>query len=140
MNAAAKIGLIGGGLVLASITGFYIYRNMRRNTPDEITFKIVKIDGKSVDYEYFFNGKKEGLGVAIWQPWKVKASAIENIDWGKNKISVTYLPNGVIFSSKSLGGSSNGKIVDFRTKTIKDYKGDPEETLKQALQTVNNLI
>lgn len=139
---AGKVVAVLGGITLAATIGVLMYRNYRRNTSDKITFKLGILDPikKTVEYKYYENGKFSGGGTALWASYKVKPEAIETVNSGKNQIMVTYLPNGVILSSKSLGSSGGGKIINFANKTVKDFNGDAESALKSAMQNIPNLI
>ena len=59
----------------------------------------------------------------------------------KNKIYVTHLPNGYVVRGTSLDKQKFGKIVDFISKTVKDYVGtNTNNDIAAAGETLKNLF
>ena len=126
METKFKI-LIGIGSTLVVGTGAVLgYRFWKSKQEDDLTLEIGTVDWerKIVPFKILNNGKvfidekinwtKDNLGKEFGY---IKESNGKNELWGSN------LQNGLVLVAKSLGKNKSGKIIDFGSKTIKDYKG-----------------
>ncbi len=119
--------LIGIGSALVVGTGAYFgYRFWDSKHEDNLTLEIgtVNWDTKTVPFKILNNGKvfidekinwtKDNLGKEFGYIKDKK---------GKNELYGSNLQNGLVLVAKSLGKNKSGKIIDFGSKTIKDYNG-----------------
>lgn len=76
-----------------------------------------------VPTNYSRNGDVFSEGAEIWRKDLVGKGERDNMSDGKNVFYQKDLPNGMILRGTSLGKQKFGKIIDFNSKTIKDYNG-----------------
>ncbi len=119
--------LIGIGSTLTVGTGVVLgYRFWKSKQEDNLSLEIGTVDWKNkiIPFKILNNGKvfidekinwtKDNLGKEFGY---IKDSKGKNELWGSN------LQNGLVLVAKSLGKNKSGKIIDFGSKTIKDYNG-----------------
>lgn len=139
MKKGLKIFLgISIPLVLAT-GGFLVYRNYRRKKEDDLTIEIGTVDWnkRQVPYTIKSNGKFDSSSISNWRKDLVGKGEQDVVSSGKNKTYETNLPNGFIIRGTSLGKQKFVKIIDFNSKTIKDYVGS---NVNNDISTLNKNI
>lgn len=141
MKKGLKIFLgISIPLVLAT-GGFLVYRNYRRKKEDDLAIEIGAVDWtkRQVPYTFYANGKKVSSGISFWRADLVGKPTMGSSN--KNGLVENFLTNGTILTGTSLGETKTGKIIDFTSKTIRDYAGsDVDSDIKKTKQTLTNLF
>ncbi len=136
--------LIGVGITLAFATGgFFVYRNYRRKKEDDLTIDMGTVDwiNRKVPYTVKLNGKFDSSSMSTWRKDLIGKGEQLVSSGLKNKIYETHLPNGFIVRGTSLDKPKFGKIVDFVSKTIKDYTGtNVDNDIASASETLKNLF
>lgn len=142
MGTGLKIALWSGGILVAAGIGYGIYRSMRSKQEDDLTIDIGTVDwtNRKVPYSLKANGKNDGSGTASWRSDLVGKGETNKMANKRNEYGEVNLPNGLIIYAKSLGTDKAAKIIDFNSKTVKDFKGNVSNAIAGAAQTLTNLF
>ena len=143
METSKKV-LIGiGAFVLLAGGSFLVYRNYIRKKEDDLTIEIGKVDwvNRTVPVKYKANGITYSTGTEQWRKDLV-GKPERDIQGGlKDAIYQTDLLNGIILRGESLGKQKFAKIIDFTSKTVKDYNGsNVSKDISEASKTLYNLF
>lgn len=132
---------VGSALAVAGIS-FGIYRSVQSKKEDDLTIDIGTVDWakRQVPYVYKNNGKPDGSGTEQWRADLVGKGEVNVVANKRNEYGSIHLPNGLIIFSKSLGTSKGAKIIDFNSKTVKDFTGNASNAIAAATQTLTNLF
>lgn len=143
MQKGLKI-FLGISIPLVVLTGsFFIYKNYRSKKEDDLTIDIGTVDWKNriVPTTYSINGEIFSKGSDIWRKDLVGKGERDNMSDGKNAFYQTDLSNGMILRGTSMGKQKFAKIIDFNSKTVKDYTGsNVSNDIASASEIVKNLF
>ena len=144
MENKTKI-FIALGAVLAIGAGYGSYVFYRSKKEDDLKLEIGVVDwsNKMVPFSLYKNGKKMIDQTTVnWTKdnyGKEYGYMATNDD--KNEVHGINLPNGFILTAKSLGKIKSGKIIDFGSKTIKDYTGsNAVADIAKANEAIKNIF
>lgn len=144
MNLIGKI-FLGLGITATAVgIGYAIHRSIRSKKEDDFDINIGTVDftGRKVPYSISVKGKNqpELSSTASWRADLVGKGEVNGYGNKRNKFGEVHLPNGLIIFTRSLGTDKTAKIIDFNSKTVKDFKGNVSNALAGATQTITNLF
>jgi hypothetical protein len=143
METYKKVLISIGAFVLLAGGSFLVYRNYRRKKEDDLTINIGTIDWakREIPFTINVNGELFSKGSTVWRKDLVAKGERESASTGKDTIYETNLPNGFIIRGESLGKQKFAKIIDFTSKTVKDYNGsNVSKDISEASKTLANIF
>jgi uncharacterized protein YodC (DUF2158 family) len=144
MDKGTKVLVFFGVTITIGVAGYFIYRALNKKSTtklnvdnskqpqinNELSFDITNVDWdkKIVSFQVLLGGKTY-MSEKI--AWEAKSFGGEFGFVGsplysdKNKIEIVgaNLPKGLVLVVKNNGENKFGKIIDFNSKTVKDYNG-----------------
>ncbi len=126
METKTKIFIaLGAMLAIGAGYGSYVFYRSKKEDDLKLEIGVVDWNSKSVPFTLYKDGKKMMNEITInWAKdnYGKEFGFVSSSD-DKNEVNGINLPNGFILTAKSLGNIKSGKIIDFGSKTIKDYTG-----------------
>lgn len=144
MEKSTKVLIFFGTTITLGVAGYFIYRALTKDSTkklnpvdpkqpqvnNELSFDITNVDWdkKIVSFQVLLGGKTYMSEKVVWEN---KAFGGEfgfvgsPLYSANNKIEIVgaNLPKGLVLVVKNNGENKFGKIIDFNSKTVKDYNG-----------------
>lgn len=142
MEKGTKVAIFFGTTITLGIVGYFVYRALKKPEPakpsldtkpaetNALSFDITNVDWnkKIVSFRILLGDKTYMSESVTWEPKNFGGEfgfVGSPLYSEKNKIEVAgaNLPKGLVLVVKNNGENKFGKIIDFNSKSVKDYNG-----------------